>query len=160
MLYGMGEKALAAKLGVGLAEARTWVQTWQKAYPILASWRGKGAALIRKRRTLKTAGGRRIAFKGHPTPQVCFNYPVQSGAADVLYAALGILDQRLDGSGLSAIPLNVIHDEIVLEAPIEEAGRAAELLRDAMVSGFVQIFPGAETRGLVDVSVVDSWGEK
>ena len=160
MCYGMGEKALATTLGVGLVEARTWVQTWQQAYPILTSWRRKAAAVTRKCRTLKTAGGRRIAFKGHPTPQQCFNYPVQSGAADVLYAALGVLDRKLDGSKLSATPLNVIHDEIVLEAPANEAQSAANLLRESMVEGFLMIFPGAETRGLVDVSVGGSWGEK
>ena len=99
-------------------------------------------------------------FRGSPSPQQCFNYPVQSGAADVLYAALGVLDQRLDGSEHSAIPLNVIHDEIVLEAPANEAQSAAKLLCESMIEGFLMIFPGAETRGLVDVSVRDSWGAK
>ncbi len=71
-----------------------------------------------------------------------------------------MLDQRLDGSELSAIPLNVIHDEIVLKAPENEAQSAAKLLCESMIEGFLMIFPSAETRGLVDVSVRDSWGSE
>ena len=160
MLYGIGQKALAARLGVSLTEARTWAQTWQKAYPVLAGWRRTQLSLIRKHRTLKTAGRRRIMFQSLPSPQDCYNYPVQAGAADVLYAALGILDQKLDESDLSPIPLNVIHDEILLEALAEEAQGAAELLRGAMVDGFVQIFPGAEVGDLVEITIENSWGGK
>ena len=72
----------------------------------------------------------------------------------------GILDQKLDESDLSPIPLNVIHDEILLEALAEEAQGAAELLRGAMVDGFVQIFPGAEVGDLIEITIENSWGGK
>ena len=160
MLYGMGEKSLAGALGVSRAEAQVWVRAWRESYPVLARWRRGQVSNVKQRRMLRTAGGRRIVFRGNPSPQQCFNYPVQSGAADVLYAALGVLDRRLDGSEHSAIPLNVIHDEIVLEAPANEAQSAAKLLCESMIEGFLMIFPDAETRGLVDVSVRDSWGSE
>ena len=160
MLYGMGEKSLAGALGVSRTEAQVWVRAWRESYPVLARWRRGQVSNVKQRRTLRTAGGRRIVFRGNPSPQQCFNYPVQSGAADVLYAALGVLDRRLDGSELSAIPLNVIHDEIVLEAPENEAQSAAKLLCESMIEGFLMIFPDAETCGLVDVSVRDSWGSE
>jgi DNA polymerase I-like protein with 3'-5' exonuclease and polymerase domains len=56
-------------------------------------------------------------------------------------------------------PVAWLHDEIVLEAAVEHADRAAELLQRAMVDAFVETFPGAPVAGLVKIGQGPSWGE-
>ena len=50
-----------------------------------------------------------------------------------------------------------LHDEIILEVPADDAGRAAKLLEDAMVRAFAETFPGAPLNGLVTASIGPDW---
>ena len=56
-------------------------------------------------------------------------------------------------------PIAWLHDEIVLEVPAGDAKQAAELLERAMAGAFVETFPGAPRRGLVEPHIGLSWGE-
>jgi DNA polymerase I-like protein with 3'-5' exonuclease and polymerase domains len=50
-----------------------------------------------------------------------------------------------------------LHDEIVLEVPVKDATRAAELLEKAMVEAFAETFPNAPLNGLVEVHSGTDW---
>ena len=63
-----------------------------------------------------------------------------------------LFQERIDGG-----PVAWLHDEIVLEVPIENAKRAAELLEKAMIAAFAEIFPNAPLNGLVDVHSGTNW---
>jgi DNA polymerase I-like protein with 3'-5' exonuclease and polymerase domains len=54
--------------------------------------------------------------------------------------ALAAIDEALCEEGINGGPVAWLHDEIVLEVPIGEAMRAAELLEDAMVKTFAEPF--------------------
>jgi DNA polymerase-1 len=43
-----------------------------------------------------------------------------------------LADRRLREAGLSARLILQVHDELIVEAPLEEADEAARILRDAM----------------------------
>jgi DNA polymerase I-like protein with 3'-5' exonuclease and polymerase domains len=53
----------------------------------------------------------------------------------------------------------MVHDELVLEVPEERAEEAATLLEHAMVRVFVEYFPHAPVNGLVEVHIVERWGD-
>ena len=61
--------------------------------------------------------------------------------------------------GLDAEPILVVHDEIVLECAEADAEAAKERLTEAMVRGFLEIFPVGETRGLVEAKVRGNWAK-
>ena len=104
--------------------------------------------------------GRLIIMDQRPTPQMCFNYPVQGTAADVMYAALAELDWRLDEAEIDAVPLLVVHDEVVLEASEADAKRAAAVLQEAMIAGFKKLFPDGDTTNLVEAGIRSTWADK
>ncbi len=71
--------------------------------------------------------------------------------------ALAAIDEALYEEGINGGPVAWLHDEIVLEVPIEEAMRDAELLEEAMVEAFAKTFPNAPLNGLVDVRNGTTW---
>jgi DNA polymerase I-like protein with 3'-5' exonuclease and polymerase domains len=158
MQYGMGNKSLAKALGVSVAEASRYVKQWKSAYPKVAEWRDHSDKTGHKEKQLFTAGGRRIALQDSPSPSVCYNYPVQGSAADIMMAALSILACEIDGKPWKL--LAVVHDEVLMEVPESDVAEAKRVLEESMIAGMLEIFPGADTTGLVDASAGDSWAAK
>ncbi len=62
-------------------------------------------------------------------------------------------------TGLHAVIVNCVHDEILLEAAEADVGKAASALAAAMTEAFSAVFPGTDTRNLVDVHICDTWAE-
>jgi DNA polymerase I-like protein with 3'-5' exonuclease and polymerase domains len=62
---------------------------------------------------------------------------------------------RFRSGGLVAM----VHDELLAEVPEADAERIAETLKTCLHRAFVETFPGAPTRGLVDAHVGAHWAE-
>ena len=60
------------------------------------------------------------------------NSPVQGSAADLIKVAMVRLATALRDRGMETALLLQVHDELVLEAPVEEVQDVAPLVRDAM----------------------------
>jgi DNA polymerase I-like protein with 3'-5' exonuclease and polymerase domains len=88
---------------------------------------------------------------------VACNLPIRGACADASMLALAAIDEALCEAGINGGPVAWLHDEIVLEVRMEEATRAAELLEEAMVKAFAEIFPNAPLNGLVDVHSGTTW---
>jgi hypothetical protein len=71
--------------------------------------------------------------------------------------ALAYADERLLEAKIHGGPVAWLHDEIVLEVPIADAERAADILRQAMIDGFAETFPGAPLTGLVKPQIALNW---
>jgi DNA polymerase-1 len=69
--------------------------------------------------------------------RVAMNTPLQGTAADIIKLAMVRVDQRLEREGLKTALVLQVHDELILEAPEEEAAYAARLLSEEM-EGTVQ----------------------
>ena len=62
--------------------------------------------------------------------------------------------QRLREEGLKAKLILQVHDELIVEAPEEEASRAAEIVRDAMTHAVSLAVPME-----VDLKIGKDWAE-
>jgi DNA polymerase-1 len=60
------------------------------------------------------------------------NAPLQGGAADVIKRAMVKLPAALQTAGLSARLLLQVHDELLFEAPKDEAGATAAVAQQVM----------------------------
>jgi DNA polymerase I-like protein with 3'-5' exonuclease and polymerase domains len=98
----------------------------------------------------KTADGFRVTE--------AYNTPVQGGAAEAMLTALGRLVPALDG--LDAVPVAVVHDEVIVEASEADAPEAVRRLEESMVAGMLDVFPSASTKGLVEARAGKSWADK
>jgi DNA polymerase-1 len=68
--------------------------------------------------------------------------------------AMILVDEALRESGLRSRILLQVHDELLLEAPVEEVDKLVVLLRDRMGAAEALKVPLD-----VDVKVGDNWGE-
>lgn len=127
-IYGGGAPGLAKQTGVSVETARDVVQRFKRAYPKITAFGQAMAA----RDPVRNAARRRIPADPART-YANSNYAIQSTARDLLVEALYRLC-ALDGwhPHLWAI----IHDEIVLQVPAEQAEDARQALQKAMTTSF------------------------
>jgi DNA polymerase I-like protein with 3'-5' exonuclease and polymerase domains len=84
------------------------------------------------------------------------NFPVQSGAWEVLALAIIHIDRHLPENGSIRISHHV-YDELCLVAKDDQVMTAALLLRDGFLHGFQAVFPTGSTRGLVEIGAGQTW---
>jgi DNA polymerase-1 len=173
--YGLGAGGLVQSAwenyGIVITEneAARWLEAFANAYPRFARWRREHAQRCEARRRIVIGRdaakgiGRLYPLSRLPAGKSAYtracNLPVQGACADASMLALAAIDRALFEEGVEGGPVAWLHDEIVLEVPAEDADRAAELLRRAMIDAFAETFPGAPVNGLVEPHVGMSWGE-
>jgi DNA polymerase-1 len=171
--YGSGARGLIKSAwdsyGVVLtpAEAENWLSGFSTAFPTFAKWRRTHADKCEAARRIvigrdAAAGIGRVFELSWLNPEqspytVACNLPIQGACADASMLALAAIDRLLCEEGIDGGPVAWLHDEIVLEVPIEEAMRAAELLQQAMVKAFAETFRNAPLNGLVHVHTGTTW---
>lgn len=85
---------------------------------------------------------------------MALNTPIQGTAADVIKAAMVAVYRRLEREGLRARLLLQVHDELIIEAPPEEAEQVKALLTEEMENAFP-----LSVRLQADVSEGENWYE-
>lgn len=100
--------------------------------------------------------GRRRVWNHTPKITELLNSPIQGTSADITKKALTLLPRDLEGT--RAIIVGCVHDEIILEAPIEAEDQVALILKETMeLAGreFLKMVPV-----LAEVIVGGSWAQK
>ena len=86
------------------------------------------------------------------------NFPVQSGAWEVLALAILYIDKRLPADR-SILISHHVYDELCLVACDEQVMTAAILLRAGFMHGFHTVFPDGASCGLVEIGAGQTWEE-
>lgn len=165
--FGMGPNKLAdyakASYGVEMSdkEAANAYEVYHKKYAVYSAWSDIQREKCQKIGYVRTPMGRMRKLMEMETYTKAVNTPVQGGAAEVSFASLIKLQDRLQDEDLDGHIdiLNTVHDEIVLEATLDYVDKAAEILQWAMEQGMLELFPTATTQGLVEVATGDTWAE-
>ena len=82
------------------------------------------------------------------------NAPVQGGAADIFKLAMVNLDAELEARAMRSRMVLTVHDEVVLEVPLEEHDSAVELVRHVMESVVTLEVPLK-----VDIATGSTWAD-
>jgi DNA polymerase I-like protein with 3'-5' exonuclease and polymerase domains len=152
LIYGAGVPALAAQLGVDPGEAATIKNAYLKAIPGLSEFQ----RTFDYRSEVRTWGGRIIPveparmFKGRLWTfnyKLC-NYLIQGSAADQTKEAL----IRYDASKCDGDVLMTVHDEIVIQVPMEKISSEVKLLKAAMEDQ-----PGWDVPFVAEVEYGKNW---
>ena len=176
LIYGMSPKGLVAHMkssgiGISLPEAKHFRAAFFKFYRSYQPYhyrlwmradrefRENGEVLLesrsgRVRRLIED--DMRYKSTKWPRKTVVYNTPVQSLASDGLKQALVLLWPHL--KALDARPVNLVHDEIIIECRKDVAEEMSGILEDCMVRGMERYLKKVPV--LVKAKIADSWAEK
>lgn len=141
IVYGIGAHSLAEDLGVSYGEAKDYIDQYLHRYGAVSAFmerlieeaaeKGYGETLLHRRRPLPElkAGNAMTRAFGQ---RVARNMPIQGTAADIIKVAMVRVYRRLQEENLQAKLILQVHDELLVEAPPEEADRVCRLLQEEM----------------------------
>ena len=141
--YGVSGFGLARGLGIGVAEAQCYIDEYYAEYPGVRRYlEGLVASAVEKGYT-ETLYGRRRNIPELKSPnrnirnfgeRIAMNTPVQGTAADIIKMAMIRVNNGFRQAGLQSRLVLQVHDELIVEAPPEEADAAAGILQEGMES--------------------------
>jgi DNA polymerase-1 len=147
VIYGMGEGALAKRLGISRGDAARFVDAYFSRYSGVAAFMTKTLADARRTEVVHTLFGRRRTLtdlrstdhqRRAQAERIARNTLIQGTAADLLKIAM----LRVANSVASpARMVLTVHDELVLEVPERAVAAASERVRDAMESAYTLDVP-------------------
>jgi DNA polymerase-1 len=84
--------------------------------------------------------------------RIAVNTPIQGTAADIIKIAMIRIHRSLRDRDLSARILLQVHDELVLEAPEDQAEESSSIVRQEMEGAATLVVPLR-----VDLNIADNW---
>ena len=166
LIYGMGPYRLSRESELTLAEAENYVKEYFERFPGIREYLDRTKEVAREQGYVETLFGRRRYFpifqaRARANRQMvarsereAINHPIQGTAADIIKMAMIRLHRQLQEDGYTGRMILQIHDELLLEAPEEEADRLQELVVETMGSAFELDVPLK-----VEVSTGQNWLE-
>ena len=157
IVYGISAYSLSQDIGVSVAEAQQYIDGYLTTYSGIAAYmkrsvesaREKGYAetLFHRPRYLPDIYASKAPLRAF-SERVAMNMPIQGTAADIIKLAMNRVYKRLKEEGLRAKLILQVHDELLVEAPKEEAERVKEIVAYEMehaVSYSVKLLADAHT---------------
>jgi DNA polymerase-1 len=132
LIYGMSAFGLASQLGIERGAAAQFIEKYFIRYPGVAEYMQRTRALARAQGYVETVFGRRLWLPdinagGGPRRQAAeraaINAPMQGTAADLIKLAMIEVQAWLDSESVGAKLVLQVHDELVLEAPVDHLDR-------------------------------------
>ncbi|SFG07293.1 DNA polymerase I [Oribacterium sp. WCC10] len=163
IVYGISAFGLSEGLSISRAEAKEYIERYFETYPDVKKYLDGEVEFARKNGYIKTVFGRR-----RPVPdinasnfmrrsfseRVAMNSPIQGSAADIMKKAMNDVDRALREGGYKARIVVQVHDELLIEAPLEEKDQVKALLIEKMQNAV-----DLQVLLVADASVGTNWDE-
>ena len=161
VVYGIGAQRFAMMTGLTVPDAESVLRRYFATYRQLDSYLRDAANRAVSERQARTASGRLVRFRydENDRQQISMtqrngkNTPIQGTSADILKRALKLLKEEL--SGTNARIVNIIHDEIVVEADAGEAQAVAEKVERLMCAAGQEYLKTVPIK--VETEIADEW---
>ena len=161
VVYGIGAQRFSIMTGLGVPEAENILKKYFATYRGLDTYLHEAANRAVRERQARTGSGRLVRFRydEQDRQQISMtkrngkNTPIQGTSADILKRALRLL--RDDLRGTNAQIVNIIHDEIVVEADDAEAADVATKVERAMVTAGEEYLKTVPVK--VETEIADEW---
>jgi DNA polymerase I len=160
--YGLSAFGLAQRLGLPGGEAQRIIDRYFARYAGVKAWLDGTIEAARREGMVTTLFGRRRflpdihsknAAARNAAERTAVNTPIQGTAADLIKRAMLRVDRALREGGLRTKMLLQVHDELVLEAPLDEV-QAAGAIVVAGMRGAADLAVPLE----VDLGEGETWG--
>ncbi len=161
IVYGISAFGLAKDLGIGRKEAQAYIDGYFRAYPRMKAFIDGLVAQGKEDGCVKTLYGRI-----RPIPEllssnfmqrqfgerIAMNSPIQGTAADIIKIAMVRVHQRLAAEGLRSRLILQVHDELLIEAALDELDQVKTILSEEM-EGAAQL----DVRLEIDMHTGENW---
>lgn len=143
IIYGISEYGLADDLKIKPIEARRFIESFYAAHPAVGDFMKSAIEKARETGVAETMFGRKrkmfdikasnfmVRSRAERASQ---NMPLQGTAADIIKIAMVNIYNALKDGGYKAKLIMQVHDELIIDAPIEEKDAVCKLLKEQMVS--------------------------
>jgi DNA polymerase-1 len=146
LIYGMSPFGLSRTTGLTLAEAENFVKAYFKQFPGVKKYLDQLRRNVMQDGYVETLLGRRRYFPNLSTTtnanargqqeREAINAPIQGTAADIMKIAMINLNKALRDEKSNAKIILQVHDELILECPLEEKDKIATLTRSIMQNAY------------------------
>ena len=162
LIYGMSAFGLSRQLGIGRADAQSYMDLYFKRYPGVQTFMHDIREKAKAQGYVETLFGRRLylpdinssnGMRRKAAERVAINAPMQGTAADIIKRAMIQLDQKLQNDPDIAMIMQV-HDELVFEVRSEKVAFYSKLIKTQMESAADLVVPL-----IVDVGQGTNWDE-
>jgi DNA polymerase-1 len=161
IVYGISPFGLSQQLGISRGEAELYIRSYFERYvgvkkfieSTIAEVRRTGVTrtLLGRERPIPEMNSRNPSARGF-AERTAVNSPLQGTAADLIKLAMVHIDRRMREEKHQAAMLLQVHDELVFEAPPEEAQKLSAMVKHEME----QVYP-LEVPLVADIGVGENW---
>ncbi len=161
IVYGQTPFGLAQSLGIDRKEAETYIRTYFERYSGVKKFiertkdevreSGFAITLLGRKRPIPDMKSRNASARGF-AERTAVNTPLQGTAADLIKMAMIRIGALLGERGLRSKMLLQVHDELVFEAPPDEAAELRKLVKNEMEQVYSLDVPL-----LVDIGIGANW---
>ncbi len=141
IIYGISDFGLSKNLNISVATAREYIERYFATYSAVKEYMNENVAFAKANGYVSTLTGRKrnipeINSSNFNLRQfgerAAMNMPLQGSSADIIKIAMINVANALKKAGLKSRLILQVHDELVLDAPENEAEKAADVLKIEM----------------------------
>ena len=141
IIYGISDFGLSRDIGVSRKEAKAYINTYFERYPSVKRYMDNIIAFAKTTGYVTTIMGRkrhipeinsRNAIQRAFGERIALNTPMQGSAADIIKKAMLDVYNNLEIKGMKSKMILQVHDELIIEAPMDEVEEVKILLKKCM----------------------------
>ena len=163
IVYGISDFGLGEQLGISRKKAKQYIDEYLTQYSGIkdfmeniteeAKEKGYVETLFHRRRYIPELKSNNYMVRQFGS-RAAMNTPIQGTAADIMKIAMIKVFKEIEKRNLQAKIVLQVHDEMMIEAPKEEAEIVKEILKNSMESAVELKVPL-----VVDISEAENWYE-
>jgi len=147
------------------AKAKDFIDQYFQRFPGIREYMERAKLFGRDNGFVETLFGRKIHLSGIDdknfakrgfAERQAINAPIQGTAADIIKRAMLRMPQALSAAGLRGKMLLQVHDELIFEAPEDEAEKLVSVAREVMETACLPLIE-LEVPLVADAGVADNW---
>lgn len=163
IIYGISDFGLSRDLKISRAEAKEYIEGYLNNFPSVKKYMDDTIEHAKDTGFVETLLGRiryieELKAKNYNIrsfgERIALNTPIQGTAADIIKLAMVKVYEELKDRGLKSELILQIHDELIIESPLDEVEKVTEILKRIMENVLPMSVPL-----IVDIDIGDSWYE-
>ena len=161
IVYGISDFGLGEQLGIGRKEAKAYIEQYLEEYSGIKKYMGDVVEKAQQKGYAETQFGRKRYIQELKSnnymvrefgKRAAMNTPIQGTAADIMKIAMIKVYNEIKKRQLKSKIVLQVHDEMMIEAPIEEKEQIKEILKQSMETAVTLKVPL-----IADISEASNW---